>query len=205
MSVSNLAYPSIVVVLFSSSVFVSSSVCLCRLCSECLRDGKLFSPVSGFQLLVLRVFCWSSSGFFFRAPLLSFLHLGCSCLVGVLCVPCSSLLSILLVTVFSVFNCSFFILCRFPVLFLSLPLSLWFCSCSSPASSSSSVPCRRVLLVCLQLRLRRRRDILLPFPLLWLLPLRLLLGFHLLLLFSGILLLLAGFRCGLVVPARRFF
>ena len=33
LSVSNLAYPSIVVVLFSSSVFVSSAVCLRRLCS----------------------------------------------------------------------------------------------------------------------------------------------------------------------------
>ena len=41
-----------------------------------------------------------SHGFFFRAPLLSFLPLGCSCFVGVLCVPCSSLLYILLVTVF---------------------------------------------------------------------------------------------------------
>ena len=62
-------------------------------------------------------------------------------------------------------------------------------SCSSLASSSSSVPCRRVLRVCLQLRLRRRRVILLHFPLLWLLPLRLLSGFHLLLPFSGTLLL----------------
>ena len=33
LSVSNLAYPSIVVVLFSSSVFISSAVCLRRLCS----------------------------------------------------------------------------------------------------------------------------------------------------------------------------
>ena len=33
LSVSNLAYPSVVVVLFSSSVFVSSAVCLRRLCS----------------------------------------------------------------------------------------------------------------------------------------------------------------------------
>ena len=89
----------------------------------------------------------------------------------------------------------------FLVLFLVLPLSLWSRSCSSPASSSSSVPCRRVLWVCLQLRLRRRRVILLHFPLHWLLPLRLLSGFPLLLPFSGTLLLLAGFRCGLVVPA----
>ena len=115
-------------------------LCSCGLASFSFLARKFLSPVSGFQLLVFRVFCWSSTGFFFRAPLLSFLPLGCSCLVGVLCVPCSSLLYILLVTVFSVFNCSFFILYRFPVLFLGLPLSLWFRSCSSPASSSSSVP-----------------------------------------------------------------
>ena len=153
----------------------------------------------GFSALSFGVF----HGFFFSAPLLSFLPLGCSCLVGVLCVPCSSLLYMLLVTLsFSVSNRSFFILYRFPVLFLVLPLSLWFHSCSSPASSSSSVPCHRVVRVCLQLRLRRRRVILLHFPLLWLLPLRLLSGFHLLLPFTGTLLLLAGFRCGLVVTAR---
>ena len=44
-------------------------------------------------------------GFFFRAPLLSFLPLGYSYFVGVHCVPCSSLLYILLVTLsFSVFS-----------------------------------------------------------------------------------------------------
>ena len=96
--------------------------------------GSSFSPVSGFQFLVFRVFRWSSTGFFFRAPLLSFLPLGCSCLVGVLCVPCSSLLYILLVTLsFSVFKCSFFLLYRFPVLFLVLPfvslVSFLFFSC----------------------------------------------------------------------------
>ena len=44
-------------------------------------------------------------GFCFHAPLLSFLPLGSSCFVGVHCVPCSSLLYLLLVTLsFSVFN-----------------------------------------------------------------------------------------------------
>ena len=101
---------------------------------------------------------------------------------------------------------SFFLLYRFPVIFLALPfVSPWFRSFSSPASSSSSVPCRRVLLVCLQLRRRRRLGILLPCPLLWLLPLRLPSGFHLLLTFSGAVLLLTGFRWGLVVPTRRVF
>ena len=119
--------------------------------------------------------------------------------------PCSSLLSILLVTLsFSVSKCSFFILYRFPVLFLVLPLSLWFRSCSPPASSSSSVPCRRVLRVCLQLRLRRRWVILLHFPLLWLLPLRLLSGFHLLLPFSSILLRVWGFPPPVNVVNRAY-
>ena len=59
----------------------------------------------GFSALRVRVSCWSSTGFFFRAPLLSFLPLGYSCFVGVHCVPCSSLLYILLVTwSFSVFS-----------------------------------------------------------------------------------------------------
>ena len=101
---------------------------------------------------------------------------------------------------------SFFLIYRFPVIFLVLPfVSPWFRSFSSPTSSSSSVPCRRVLLVCPQLRLHRRLGILLPCPLLWLLPLRLPSGFRLLLTFSGAVLLLAGFRWGLVVPARRVF
>ena len=86
----------------------------------------------------------------------------------------------------------FFLLYRFPVLFLVLPLSLWFPSCSSPASSCSSVPCRRVLRVCLQFRLRLRRVILIPFPLLCLLPLKLLSGFHLFLPFL-VILFLTGF------------
>ena len=47
---SNLAYPSIVVVLFSSSVFVSSSACLRRLCS--LVPSQLGHPGLG-QVLVL--------------------------------------------------------------------------------------------------------------------------------------------------------
>ena len=119
-----------------------------------------------------RVFCYLSYGFpwlfhgvFFRAPLLSFLPLGCSCLVGVLGALC---LPPLCTFSYFVFFClqRFFLLYRFPVLFLVLPLSLWFRSCSSPASSYSSVPCRRVLRVCLQFRLRLRRVILIPFPLL---------------------------------------
>ena len=86
----------------------------------------------------------------------------------------------------------FFLLYRFPVLFLVLPLSLWFRSCSSPASSCSSVPCSRVLWVCLQFRLRFRRVILIPFPLLCVLPLKLLSGFHLFLRFL-VILFLTGF------------
>ena len=128
---------------------------------------------------------------FFRAPLLSFLPLGCSCLVGILGAPC---LPPLCTFSYFVYFClhRFFLLYRFPVLFLVLPLSLWFRSCSSPASSYSSVPCRRVFWVCLQLRLRLRRVILIPFPLLCLLPLKLLSGFHLFLPFL-VILFLTGF------------
>ena len=163
-------------------------------CSLLFLDRTFLSPVSGFP--------WVFHEFFFSAPLLSFLPLGCSCLVRVLCVPYSSLLYMLLVTLsFSVSNGYFFILYRFSgslprPTFVSL-VSFLFFSCL-------------VFLFCalslgppgLQLRLRRRRVILLHFPLLWLLPLRLLSGFHLLLPFSGTLLLLAGFRCGLLVSAR---
>ena len=145
-------------------------------------------------------------GFPFRAPLLSFLPLGYSYFVGAHCVPCSSPLSILWWLCLFCLQWSFFLIYRFPVIFLVLPfVSPWFRSFSSPTSSSSSVPCRRVLLVCLQLRLRCWLGILLPCPLLWLLPLRLPSGFRLLLTFSGAVLLLAGFRWGLVVPARRVF
>ena len=85
------------------------------------------------------VFCYLSWGFpwlfhgvFFRAPLLSVLPLGCSCLVGVLgalCLPPFCTFSSF------VFFClqRVFLLYRLPVLFLVLPLSLWFRSCSSPA------------------------------------------------------------------------
>ena len=82
-----------------------------------------------------------SLGFSFRAPLLSFLPLGSSCIAGVHCVPCDSLLSIILVALtFSVLGgLSFFLLSRFPVILLVLPfVSPWFRSFSSPASSSSS-------------------------------------------------------------------
>ena len=54
------------------------------------------------------------------------------------------------------------------------------------------MPCRRVLRVCLQFRLRLRRVILIPFPLLCLLPLKLLSGFHLFLPFL-VILFLTGF------------
>ena len=57
----------------------------------------LLSRVSGFPLVF--------HGFSFRAPLLSFLPLGYSCFVGVHCVTCSSLISILLVALsFSVLS-----------------------------------------------------------------------------------------------------
>ena len=159
-------------------------------CSLLFLDRTFLSPVSSFCSSYWG-FPWVFHGVFFSAPLLSFLPLGCSCWVGVLCVPCASLLYVLLFTLsFSVSNCSFFLLYWFPVLFLVLPLCLWFRSCSSPALSSSSVPCRWVLRVCLQFRLCLGKVILIHFPLLWLLPLRLLSGFHLLLPFSGTLLLL---------------
>ena len=129
-------------------------------------------------------------------------------------------------------QCSFFLLSRFPgylarpssvsprrrSLFLSprgpfrslskpffaLPRGIFSYPASSSSStlSSSSVPSRRGLLVCLQLRLHRRLRVLLPCPLLWLLPLRLPSGFHLLLSFCWAVLFLEWFRWGPVVPAR---
>ena len=127
-------------------------------------DRPFLSPVSGFLLLVLG-FSVGIPRSFFRAPLLSFLPLRCSCLVGVLVALCFPPLCTFS---YFVFFCHqlFFLLYRFPVLFLVLPLSLWFRSCSSPASSYSSVPCLRVLRVCLQFRLCLWRVSLIPFPLL---------------------------------------
>ena len=106
--------------------------------------------------------------------------------------PYAFLLYVLFVTLsFSVSNCSFFST-SFRFSSLSYLCLFWFRSCSSPASSYSSVPCRRVLQVCLQFRLRLRRVILIPFPLLCLLPLNLLSGFHLFLPFL-VIFFLAGF------------
>ena len=106
-------------------------------------------------------------------------------------------------------RCFFFLLSRFSG-YLARPafVSPCFRSLSSTALStssalsSSSVPWRRGLLLCLQLRLRRRLGVLLPFPLLWLLPLSLPSGFHLLLSFCGAVLLLGWFRWGPVGPTR---
>ena len=86
----------------------------------------------GFSATCLKSFPWLFHGVFFREPLLSVLPLGCSCLVGVLgalCLPPFCTFSSF------VFFClqRFFLLYRLPVLFLVLPLSLWFRSCSSPA------------------------------------------------------------------------
>ena len=152
-----------------------------------------FSFWFGRSFHLSRVFCYLSLSFpwlfhsvFFRAPLLSVLPLGCSCGVGILgalCLPPFCTFSSF------VFFClhRFFLLYRLPVLFLVLPLSLWFRSCSSPALSYSSVPCRQVLRMCLQFRLRLGRVILIHFTLLCLLHLELRSGFHLFLPFLVIL------------------
>ena len=82
----------------------------------------------GFQLLVFRVSRWSPLWFSFRAPLLSFLPLGSSYIVGVHCVPCASLLSIILVALsFSVLGGLSFFYPSFPVILIVLPfVSPWF-------------------------------------------------------------------------------
>ena len=143
--------------------------------------------------------------FSFQACCFPFFPLGASCDVGLPCMPSASLLSVKFLVTLCVFcvRCSFLLsrLSRSSCLCLSassLPLSVSsrsFCSLSQPffalprgvfssaaspsssALSSASVPSRRGLLVCLQLRLRRRLSVLLPCPLLWLLPLRLPSGF----------------------------
>ena len=147
--------------------------------------------------------------FSFRVPLLSFLSLGSSCDVGVPCVPSASLLSGAFGGFVCLLSVVLFLLSRFssclarPAFvspcFRSLSSTAW---STSSALSSSSVPWRRGLLVCLQLRLCRRLGVPLPCPLLWLLPLRLPLGFHLLLSFYGVVLLFAWFCWGPVVPVR---
>ena len=64
-------------------------------------------------------------GFSFLAPLLSFLPLGYSCFVGVHCVPCSSLISVLLVALsFSVLSVLSFFYTGFWLSFSSYLLSL---------------------------------------------------------------------------------
>ena len=127
-------------------------------------DLTFLSPVSGFLLLVLgfsvgipRSFLSCAFAFLSSSRMLFLVGV-----LGALCFPH------LCTFRYFVFFCLqlFFLLYRFPVLFLVLPLFLWFRSCSSPASSYFSVPCRRVLPVCLQFRLRLRRVILIPFPLL---------------------------------------
>ena len=129
---------------------------------------------------------------------------------GTLCALCFAPFWRLLVTL-SVFclRCSFFILSRFSG-YLARPAFVSPCfrslsytaSFTSSALSSSSVPWRRGLLVSLQLRLRRRLGVLFPCSLLWLLPLSLPSGFHLLLSSCGAVILLAWFHWGLVVPTR---
>ena len=169
-----------------------------------------------------------SSCFVFEPRCLPLFPLRASCDVGVPCMPSSSLLSVGFLVALSVFcvQCSFFLLFRFPG-YLTRPASVSprrrflflsprapFRSLSRPffafprgvfsytAFSSSSVPWRRGLLVCLHLRLRRRLRVLLTCPLFWLLPPRLPSGFHLLLSFCCAVLLLTWFRWGPVVPTR---
>ena len=145
--------------------------------------------------------------FSFRAPLLSFLPLGPLARSGhSVCPQLRSFLAPLVALSVFCLWCSFFLLSQFSS-YLARPAFVSLCFHSHAASSislalsSSSTPWRRGLLVCLQLRLRRRLGVLLPCPLLWLLPLRLPSGFHLLLTFCGAV-LLAWFRWGPVVPAH---
>ena len=172
-------------------------------CSLLFLDRSFLSPVSGFLLLVLGFSVGIPRAFsLVRHCFPFFLWDALACRGS----PCALFFPSLYAFGDFVFFC-------LQLFFLySIPFFFWFSYSSYlclfgfvPFFSclvSSSVPCRRVLRVCLQLRLRRRRVILLHFPLLWLLPLGLLSGFHLLLPFSATLLLLTGFRGGLVVPAR---
>ena len=150
-----------------------------------------------------------SLSFSFRASLLSFLPLGPLARSGYsVCPQLRSFLAPLVALSVFCLRCSFFLLSRFSG-YLARPAFVSPCfhslsyaaSSTSSALSSSSTPLRRGLLVCLQLQLRRQLGVLLPCPLLWLLPLRLPSGFHLLLTFCGAV-LLAWFRWGPVVPAH---
>ena len=85
----------------------------------------LLSPGSGFQLLLLG-FPVGLPRVFLSCAIASFLPLGYSCFVGVHCVPCSSLLYILLVTLsFSVFSVLYFFYTSFRLSSSSYLLSLF--------------------------------------------------------------------------------
>ena len=103
-------------------------------------DRKFLSPVSGFQLLVLgfsvglpQVFLSCAIAFLSSSRMLL---LGRGSLCALFFPPLYTFGDF----VFFCLQLFFLFLYRFPVLFLVLPLSIWFRSCSSPASSSSSVP-----------------------------------------------------------------
>ena len=213
-----LAESSVSLFLLCSSLriwVVLRSLCglLCSLWTYSLvgsSPGGPFSNVSGFSSSCLGV-PGGLPHVFFSSPVafLSSSRVLLRCR-GTLCALCFAPFWRLLVAL-SVFCllCSFFLLSRF-FGYLARPAFVSPCfrslsytaSSTSSALSSSSVPWRRGLLVCLQLRLRCRLGVLLPCPLLWLLPLRLPSGLHLLLPFCGAVLLLAWFRWGPVVPAR---
>ena len=108
---------------WSSGRLVAFCVLLALLPSFLAR--WLLSLVSGFQLLVLG-FPVSLPRVFLSCAIASFLPLGYSCFVGVHCVPCSSLLYILLVTLsFSVFSVLYFFYTGFRLSSSSYLLSLF--------------------------------------------------------------------------------
>ena len=144
-------------------------------------------------------------GFSFRAPLLSFLPLGYSCFVGVHCVPCSSLLSILLVALsFSVFSGHSsipvsgylprptFCLSLVSFLFFSCLVFL-FCALTSGPPGVSPVLTSSLAGHPTSLSSALAASSSTPS------------GFCFLLTFAGAVLLLAGFLWGLVVPVRHVF